>query len=495
MITVSDKFKALAQDNGRRVWCRITVGSEVFLDDRITEMSFDDVIHPDWFTVGTTCANRLHFTARYSGELTSGAEVRAEVSFDGGEWCPLGVFYISRRYVRGNYVSVTAYDRMYSLDTSYSWKGDLPTTSDALLLDICKTVGLECVDAGQSIAIEKMPDNATAQDLICFVAGINRACAKIDRTGKLTLKYHSRADFELLDKNCWEVQRNMGSSVVTCIKAHTGEDDYTAGGGADISTIEMYNPFMTQKLTEDMYVMYKPFSFYGAELHMQGMPFLESGDVVSFLDGKLLYQLVISEIEYTYNGGLSAVVYSKNKTYEEESSDLEKLLEELLHKKNAVYYKRVNPEQIAVKQQEQIIADFEFESEEDMFAQLDVNFTIKNSTADQLFICVNVNGSFIERKIIQTMNGTDYELVHVYHLAERLLAGKNRIFVTVYTKSGDAYIPAGDMLATVVGHGIYGNMGSGRDKISLIERVPINRIMRHKIGFVDITDHMDKEVT
>ena len=93
------------------------------------------------------------------------------------------------------------------------------------------------------------------------------------------------------------------------------------------------------------------------------------------------------------------------------------------------------------------------------------------------------------------MNGTDYELVHVYHLAERLLAGKNRIFVTVYTKSGDAYIPAGDMLATVVGHGIYGNMGSGRDRLSLIERVPVNRIMRHKIGFVDITDHMDKEVT
>ena len=77
MITVSEKFRKLAQDNGREVWCRITVGSEEFLDDRITDMTFDDVIHPDWFTVGTTCSNRLHFTARYSGELSSGAEVRA----------------------------------------------------------------------------------------------------------------------------------------------------------------------------------------------------------------------------------------------------------------------------------------------------------------------------------------------------------------------------------------------------------------------------------
>lgn len=495
MLTVSDEFMKLAQDNGRRVWCRITVGNETFLDDRLTEMSFDDVIHPDWFTVGTACANRLHFTARYSGELSTGAEVRAYISFDEKEWCPLGVFFISRRYVRGEYVSVTAYDRMYSLDVSYRWKGDLPTTSDALLRDICSEAGLECADAGQPIAVAKIPENCTAQDLIGYIAGINRACAKIDRTGKLTLKYHSRSGFELLDKNCWEVQRNMGNSVVTCIMAHTGDEDFTAGGGADISTIEMYNPLMTQKLTEDMYVMYKPFSFYGAELHMQGMPFLESGDVVSFLDGKLLYQLVISEIEYSYDGGLSAVLYSKNKTYEEESSDLEKLLEELLHKKNAVYYKRENPEQIAIKQQEQIIADFEFESEENMFAQLDVNFTVKNSTADQLLIGVNVNGSDISRKIVQTLSGADYELLHVYHLAEKLPAGKNRIYVTAKAKSGDAYIAAGDMLATLVGHGIYGNMGSSRDKITLYDRLPGLSIFDPMLVGADISDSMNKEVT
>ena len=495
MITVSEKFMKLAQANGRNVWCRITVGGEEFLDDRITDMTFDDVIHPDWFTVGTTCSNRLHFTARYSGELYSGAEVRAYISFDGEEWCPLGVIYISRRYVRGKYISVTAYDRMYSLDVSYGWKGELPATSDVILKDICSEVGIECADAGQPIKVEKLPDNCTAQDLIGYIAGINRACAKIDRTGKLTLRYHNTIDFELLDKNCWEVQRNMGNSVVTCVKAHTGDEDFTAGGGADISTLEMYNPLMTQKLTEAMYVMYKPFSFYGAEIHMQGMPFLESGDVLYFLDGSLLYRIVVSEIEYSYDGGLSAVLYSKNKVYEEESSDLEKLLEELLHKKNAVYYKRENADQLALKTQEQIIADFEFESEENMFAQLDVNFTVKNSTADQLLIGVNVNGTDITRKIVQTLSGTDFELLHVYHLAEKLPAGKNRIYVTAQTRSGDAYIPADGMLATLVGHGIYGNMGSSRDKITLYERLSPLSMIHPRIGLSEITERMEKEVT
>ena len=81
MVEVSEKFRQLAQDNGRRVWCRIVADGVEFQDDALIEMSFDDVVHPDWFTIGTTCANRLHFSARYSGELSSRAEVTAFISF------------------------------------------------------------------------------------------------------------------------------------------------------------------------------------------------------------------------------------------------------------------------------------------------------------------------------------------------------------------------------------------------------------------------------
>lgn len=96
MVEVSDSFKELAQKNGRNVWCKIVADGVEFLDDRIIDMDFDDIVHPDWFTVGTTCANRLHFTVNYTGELSPGAEVRAYISFDGQEWCPLGVFFIAQ---------------------------------------------------------------------------------------------------------------------------------------------------------------------------------------------------------------------------------------------------------------------------------------------------------------------------------------------------------------------------------------------------------------
>ena len=101
MTAVSDNFKKLAQQNGRYVYCKINAGGTVFLDDRIIEFDFDDVIHPDRFTIGTTCANRFCFSVVYNDELEVHDEVKPYISFDGKEWCPLGVFYVARRYVRG----------------------------------------------------------------------------------------------------------------------------------------------------------------------------------------------------------------------------------------------------------------------------------------------------------------------------------------------------------------------------------------------------------
>lgn len=493
MVSVSEKFMKLAQDNGRRVWCKIIADGVEFLDDRLIDMSFDDVVHPDWFTIGTTCANRLHFTAKYSGELASGAEVTAFISFDGEEWCPLGVFYIARRYVRGSMIGVTAYDKLYSLDKAFVYTGMLPVTSDVLLQQVCSENGLECAEPGYPFKIESVPDDSTARDIIGYIAGINRACAKIDRQGKLTLKKHNTVDFYLKDTNCWEVQRNMGSSVITCVNVNTGDGELTAGSGAEISTLELYDPFMTQAIVDNIHSSFKPFSFYGAELDMQGMPFLESGDMVNFLDGKMLYPIVISEIEYTYNGGLSAKLYSKNHVNDEDSSDLEKLLEKLLHTKNAVYYQRVNNEQLSLNTSPQIIADFEFESTEDCFAQLDVNFTLINSDADMLVMAVNVNGTEVPRSYTQTLRMNDRELVHLYHLAEKLPAGKNRIYVVAQTRSGTAYIAAKDMQATLVGHGIYGNSGSQRDKFSFYDKLEAISIGMPVLYVGNITEELTME--
>ena len=68
---------------------------------------------------------------------------------------------------------------------------------------------------------------------------------------------------------------------------------------------------------------------------------------------------------------------------------------------------------------------------------MDVNFTVDTSTADFLIVSVYVNGEKAERDAVQYMPGTGRELVHYYYLAENIPAGRNRIYVTLRTKTGD----------------------------------------------------------
>lgn len=478
---VSEKFTELARQNGRHVYCRIEVGSvtgvtEVFLDDRIIEFDFDDVAHPDWFTIGTTCANRFYFVVKYSGEIGVKDRVTPYIGFDNEEWCPLGIFYVSRRYVRDGYATIVCYDKMYSLDTDYVSSLPLPTDTVKILEEICSQTGLVCEDKGITHTVEKIPE-CSVRDMIGYIAAINRACAKIDRLGRLVMREYVDGEFVIDEKNCMSIRRNMGRSVVTCLKAETEDELLVSGEGAEISTLELYNPIMTQMRLDSLYGLFKPFSFFGAEIEMQGMPFIESGESIQLLENGLLYNLMVSEVEYHYDGGLTARLYSKNKSYSDaapRTDDLEKLLAELRKSVGTMYSKHVNDKMLAVKSDPIIAVDFEFNTLVKTFVQVDVNFTADQSTADFLIISVYVNGVKAERDAVQYMPETGRELVHYYHLAEDLPAGKNRIYVTLATKTGDCYIMEKQLNATILGYGVVGNgNGDVRDRLSIIDTVPL----------------------
>ena len=463
MVEVSERFRALAQDNGRHVYCRIEAGAQVFLDDRITGFELDDVAHPDWFTLGTTCSNRFYFTIR-GGGLEVNDIVRPFISFDGEEWCPLGVFYVARRYVRGANASIVCYDRFYSLDRAYACGITLPCGADELLRDICGQFGISCGDFGGEYEVSALPESTTARDMIGYIAALNRACARFDRQGALTLKSCDMTDFTLSDKNCFDIARNMSRSVITCVKANTGSDVLTAGSGAEISTLELYDPLMTQQRVNTLLSLLRPFVFYGAEIEMQGLPFIEAGDTIRLSERGEVFPIVVSEVEYRYDGGLSATLYSKNRSYTDavvHEDDLANALEELKNRLSAMYLKYSNAAQIAVGETPADCAVFEFSAAGETFAQVDVNFTVSNSTADDLIIDVFVNGGRIPRRAVHhfSANG-DKPLLHFYYLADGLQKGLNTIRVQLSTKTGSAYILPEQLMATVVAHGITAGGGA-----------------------------------
>lgn len=457
MVSVSDKFKALSQDNGRRVYCRIEAGTEVFYDDRITEFEFDDVAHGDWFTLGSACSNRFYFKAEFSGNIAVGDVVRPYISFDGEEWCPLGVFYASRRYFRGNSVSVVCYDRFYSLDMEYESGVTLPAASDIILRDICAQYGLPCENFGDEFVVNALPECATVRDMIGYIAAINRSCARFDRYGKLVFKTTEAQDFYLQEKNCVDITRNMTKSVITCITADTGNEVLAAGSGAEISTLELYNPLITQERVDKLLELMRPFSFYGAEIEMQGLPFLEAGDVIKLAEKSGLYTIVLSEIIYRYDGGLFAKAYSKNRSYTDavvHEDDLADELEKLRKLFSAMCLKYTNDSQIAIGETPQDAVVFAFETAGESFAQLDLNFTVSDSSAEDLIVDVFVNGEQIPRRAVHhfTENG-EKSLLHYYFLADGLRKGQNTIAAKLSVTSGSAYILPKQFIGTIVAHG------------------------------------------
>lgn len=463
MVKVSDKFIQLSKSNGREVWCKIAAGNEVFLDDRIVEFDLDDVIHPNWYTIGSTCSNRFAFSVRYSGELEVHDEVRPYISFDGEEWCPLGVFYVARRYVRGNYASIICYDKMYSLEMEYIPRITAPTDVMELLKDICENYGLELSHDIYRYEVSEIPLGVTVRDMLGYIAGVACGNVKFDREGKLNVRIYSQMNnFIITDQNCMDYSRTMSRAKIEHIIADNGKEIIEEGKGGELITLRVYNPFMTKNYAINFIGVFSMMSFYGADIQMQGLPYLESGDHVFFMDTqKNVYPIAVSEIEFHYDGAFTARLYSKIRTYTdaaEHQDDLSTVLEQLRSSLGNICLKNVNSEDIILSSEETTIADFKFTTRASgTFAQTDINFTLGSVAA--VGIRAYVNGELVRETVHKCEHEDD--LVHFYFLVQDLPRGNNEIYVTLRATDGEMTIKSGALEATLVCRGAAG----GNEKV------------------------------
>lgn len=500
MVQVSDKFKKLAKSAGRHLSCKISVGEYVFYDDKILEFDFDDVIHPDWITLGTACANRFAFSILYENEIDVHTEVKPFISFDGEEWCPLGVFFVTRRYIRGKYASIICYDKMYSLDIPYSTSLSAPTTTSGLMREICSSYGIPCADYGDEYAVAKIPADCTVRDMIGFIAAMNKSNAKFDRTGSLVFKtYFLRTQEVIEPANYMDFSVNQTRSTINHITVDTGETILESGEGSKLSTIELFNPLMSQNRLNIVQGQMLPIIFYGAEIEMQGMPFFESGDAAYLLDdiGHFLYVIILSEIDYHYDGALTAKAYSRNRSYTNSAvlrDELEAELEDIRASLGNVYRKQINEKALTLSTAETTAAEFTFDAKKtNVFAQVDMNFTVDGGGSNSLTAAVYVNGSKA-RESVHTVSGSSRELLHFYYLAEDLPRGVNTITVTLRTESGQMTIQSGQLIATLVGKGMAGGGQNIRDRMTIFEEIPTIRLSCCSMQVLGTSENLQTEI-
>lgn len=457
MVNVSENFKLSAQKNGRHIYCKIAAGKEIFLDDRIIEFDLDDIVHPEYYTIGTACANQFCFTVRFSGVLELRDVVKPFISFDNKEWCPLGIFYVTRRYIRGNYASIICYDKMYYLDEDYTPSANINDTR-ALLADACGQAGISCGDLGEKHGISDIPSNRSIRDIIGFVAAVNGACAKIDRGGALVLKSQPRTDgFTLNESNCFGISRNMSQSAVSKLTVETDGEDIESGKGAHTNSIDLYCPFMTQEIADALTARFKEFVFYGADIEMQGLPFLESGDNIMLREaGGAEYPIVVSKLETHYDGALTAKLHSKNRNDSDvivHKSDLERSMDELSVQLDSFCQQHTNDYALKISS-ETTVAQFTFNAKKSgAFVQLNVTASAAASADCELSFLVYVNGVQLGAAAAHRLTGGRTELINFFRPAADLPKGRNRITVRLRASGGTVNIAVGQLTAAVVGNG------------------------------------------
>jgi hypothetical protein len=316
MVNLSEAYRSLAMAAGRKIRCRIVIGDIVYTNEDIINFEFEDVIHIDEVNWGTACANKFTFEMKTETAFPLEEQVKPYIYFEGcEEGCPLGVFYVSRRYRKRKRYTVTCYDRMYKLGGKYTPASSItfPTTADVLYNDIRGRYGIEAADQNfvpASDPVAELPKGITVREMLGCIAGINGGCFKFNRYGQLAFKTEGMSIATITRDNYIEFSVKSEAFTVESIELLNEFIIYAAGEGTQLTTYRMENCLGTQETADRLFAEKSAFTYHAMDLKLKGLPYIEAGDVVTVQSdvSSTTYTTVVSDYIMRFDGGLSATM-------------------------------------------------------------------------------------------------------------------------------------------------------------------------------------------
>jgi hypothetical protein len=316
MVNVSESYRGLALAAGRKVLCRIVIGDVVYTNDDIINFEFEDVIHAEEVNWGTACANKFTFEMKTDVVFALEEQVKPYIYFEGSEeGCPLGVFYVSRRYRKRKRYTVTCYDRMYRLGGSYTPPKTMgfPSTASVIYNDIITRYGIEVADENFTPAADEITEpikDVTVREMLGYIAGANGGCFKFNRYGQLAFRSEGMSVATITRDNYMEFSVKAEAFAVESVEFLNEFMIYAAGEGTQLTTYRMENPLGNDLIASRVFNMKSGFSYHAMDLKLKGLPYIESGDMVTLQSdvGSVEYTTIVSDYVLRFDGGLSATM-------------------------------------------------------------------------------------------------------------------------------------------------------------------------------------------
>ncbi|MCL2077397.1 MAG: hypothetical protein FWH08_03210 [Oscillospiraceae bacterium] len=499
MIEVSPDFMEKSLSPGRDVQCVILAGGHAYDDKDILSFEFNDVVHPEDMSFGTTCANRFHFELWSRRNIPLSAVISPYVAFTKDasgavtEFRLLGEFYISRRYRKRERYSITCYDKMFRLDARYRPTVNFPCTTAELLSDIAEQHDFKVGFATANDVVESVPKLATCREVIGYIAGINGGFAKFDRTSVLRLRKLELCDFLLNRSQYTSLSLKADKLEVRQIEFMNEDETFSEGKGTKLTTYRQHNPFAGKDAAKRVFDQWNGFTYFGMTVKMQGLPFLESGFSILVQDDfeNIYYVALISDYTLEYDGALRATLVSKSKNpiddYEEPMTQ-QRLMESLSQSLRMRYYNFINERIVTISQSALSIISINFSLETSSVVVFNSQFTVTANTDAVLTLNYYVNNINVGQQPRTNLSANKPLSVSLYNCFERARTGRNTLSVTASISAGNAVIEQGQLIATVSGQYMLGDAKPQIPEINISEAMTKHAISALNLRAVELSE-------
>ena len=357
MQPVSTEFAAKIISNERKFALRIKIGSSITLTgDVIQSITFDEIVNStDVLTMGSACSNKITVNLinppmdiSYNG-LEFTAEVGLLISDrpETYEWVYLGKFYGAEAQTNNDFktLTLTAYDGFFKMSGKY-----IPTVSGSTTLqavyDDLKTQLLE--NCGITLRERTLPSYTISSfpqldisytQAVGYVAGCLGEFAKFTRNGELKFSWYLETGYSI-DRSQQYMngfKRTTDKTLtVTSISTGTGDNPIVRGSGANGISINFENPYMTDKMADDIYEKVRGFTYTPCTLKWRGNPAIQACDLVQTFDKDgTPHTLLVMSQNVKFGGGCTASIECKGKS--ETASEFSNNFESTSQKIERVY--------------------------------------------------------------------------------------------------------------------------------------------------------------
>lgn len=325
MYKSSEKFSTAIEKNGGRTFRPKLIFDGFELETEIHSLNYNGGSNgEDNITIGSAVSATLEIKMDKVPHLLTKQNFSFNLGIlceDGSyEFIPMGKFNAEKPETTDYEINVTAYDNMVLAERTYNSQLTYPTTTTAVMKEICNAIGVSFATEIESITINNPSSDEgasnsafagyTIREAIGYIAGLYGKFAIFNRLGQLEFRWYENSDYDVkLSKTYSFTKDEQDYSIDQLIVLQNQETTFKAGSG--VNGISCSNPFATQSIVDAIYQKIGGFTFRKGTVKFLGDCRIDPWDIISVEDlAERTYKIPVMSISHSVDGGLTTTVES-----------------------------------------------------------------------------------------------------------------------------------------------------------------------------------------